>query len=56
MKFEGLIFFIAGIILCVVGWVYSSGYLTIASFLGGLVLVIVSMTVMFPNNPTGVDI
>ena len=51
MKIEGVVLFIIGIALCIAGCVYViNEYSPIAFVGGGMALIIVSTTVMFPKK------
>jgi hypothetical protein len=50
MKLEGLIFLIIGIVLCLVGTIYTTDWALVGFWVGGFLMVIVSVAIMFPQN------
>jgi hypothetical protein len=50
MRLEGLIFLIVGVILCVVGLLYTTDLALVAIWMGGSIMIIVSIAIMFPQN------
>ena len=56
MKIEGVVLFIIGIVLCIAGCVYLiNEYSPIAFVGGGMALIIISATIMFPMKQEIVD-
>ena len=55
MKAEGLIFLIIGVILCVIGTIYATDWILIGMWIGGFIMIVVSVSIMFPQNK-GVNI
>jgi hypothetical protein len=55
MRIEGLIFLIIGIALCIIGTIYAKDWTLVGTWVGGAIMVIVSIAVMFPQNK-GVNI
>jgi hypothetical protein len=50
MKSEGLIFLIIGIALCVVGMIYATDWALIGMWVGGFIMIIISIAIMFPQK------
>ncbi len=50
MKTEGLIFLIIGIMLCIVGILYATDWALVGTWVGGFIMIIVSVAIMFPQN------
>jgi hypothetical protein len=50
MKSIGLIFLILGIMLCIVGTIYTTDWTLIGFWIGGFLMVIVSVAIMFPRR------
>jgi hypothetical protein len=50
MKSEGLIFLIIGIALCVIGMLYATDWALVGTWVGGFIMIIVSVAIMFPQN------
>jgi hypothetical protein len=50
MKTEGLIFLIIGIVLCIVGILYATDWALVGTWVGGFIMIIVSVAIMFPQN------
>ena len=49
MRLEGSIFLIIGIILCIIG-IYLTEWLTVLLWIGGLLMIIISVAIMFPQK------
>ena len=50
MKSEGLIFLIIGIALCIIGMIYATDWALVGTWVGGFVMIIVSIAIMFPQR------
>jgi len=50
MKIEGLIFLILGIILCVVGTIYTTDWALAGIWIGGFIMIIISAAIIFPRK------
>jgi len=50
MKLIGSIFLILGVILCIVGTIYTTDWTLIGFWIGGFLMVIVSVAIMFPQR------
>lgn len=50
MKLEGLIFLIVGIALCIIGIIYTTDWALIGMWIGGFIMIVVSVAVMFPQK------
>lgn len=50
MKAEGLIFSLIGIALCIVGTIYATDWALIGMWIGGFIMIVVSVAVMFPQK------
>lgn len=55
MRVEGLIFLVVGIALCIIGMIYATDWILVGTWIGGFIMIVVSITVMFPQNK-GVNI
>lgn len=55
MNVMGLIFLITGIVICAVGMIYTKDFTLVGAWIGGAIMVVVSIAVMFPKNK-GVNI
>jgi hypothetical protein len=55
MNTMGLIFLIMGIIICAVGMIYATDWTLVGTWVGGAIMIVVSIAVMFPQNK-GVNI
>jgi hypothetical protein len=50
MRMEGLIFLIIGIALCIIGMIYATEWTLVGTWVGGFVMIVVSIAVMFPQT------
>jgi membrane-bound ClpP family serine protease len=50
MKLEGLIFLIIGIVLCVIGTLYTTDWALVGTWVGGFIMIVVSVAIIFPQN------
>jgi hypothetical protein len=50
MKLEGLIFLIPGIMLCIFGMIYATDWALIGMWVGGFIVIVVSVAIMFPQR------
>ena len=50
MKVEGLIFLIIGIVLCIIGTIYATYWALIGMWIGGFIMMVISVAVMFPQK------
>ena len=50
MRIEGLIFLIIGIALCIIGMIYATDWALVGTWVGGFIMIVVSITVMFPQT------
>lgn len=53
MRAEGLIFLIMGIILCIIGMIYATDWALVGTWVGGFIMIVVSIAVMFPQTNSG---
>ena len=50
MKAEGLIFLIIGIAICLLGLVYTVDWALVGAWMGGFLMILISVVVMFPQR------
>ncbi|MFA6258246.1 MAG: hypothetical protein WCX79_00940 [Candidatus Paceibacterota bacterium] len=50
MKVEGLIFLIVGISLCIIGTLYATDWALVGMWIGGFIVILVSVAIMFPQK------
>ena len=50
MRVEGLIFLIVGIALCIIGMIYATDWALVGTWVGGAIMIVVSVAVMFPKT------
>ena len=50
MKVEGLIFLIIRIVLCIIGTIYATDWALIGMWIGGFIMMVISVAVMFPQK------
>ena len=50
MRTEGLIFLIVGIALCILGLIYTTEWTLVGTWVGGFVMIVVSIVIMFPQT------
>ena len=50
MKTEGLIFLIIGLALCIIGTIYTTDWTLVGMWVGGFIVVVVSVAIMFPQQ------
>ena len=55
MRTEGLIFLIIGIALCIIGMIYATDWALVGTWVGGFIMIVVSIAIMFPQT-NGVSI
>jgi membrane-bound ClpP family serine protease len=50
MNIEGLIFLVIGVILCVIGAIYATDWMLVGMWVGGFIMILVSVVIMFPQR------
>lgn len=50
MRAEGLIFLLVGIVLCIIGMIYTTDWALVGTWVGGFIMIVVSIAVMFPKT------
>ena len=50
MKSEGSIFLIMGIALCIIGLIYATDWALVGTWVGGFIMIVVSIAIMFPQT------
>lgn len=50
MKTEGLIFLIIGIALCIIGTICATDWTLVGMWIGGFIMIVVSVAIMFPQK------
>ncbi len=55
MRMEGLIFLVLGAIICIIGILYATDWALVGSWIGGFIMIVISIAIMFPQK-RGVNI
>ena len=50
MKTEALLFLIVGLVLCIIGTIYATDWLSVLLWIGGFVIILFSIAIIFPQK------